>query len=477
MATDPSSAGLHAIAVKIAAAEASGQPSGPTPLPLGYEPRSQDICCGRGKRNWTHSGNVWFRNLIQANVDRYMQAPSKTDKTAVVISVVEQVRGEGAFFVKQDEDSGRWYDIGDTQAREKVGHSLRDQVTAQKRKEKEGDSTSPPRSPTPQQQITQNFLIAEQSQLASLQTNAAVAHHLLNQQTAANMMPPQMVFSLPQTAMVGMNSIGVSSELSQNIDFLYANGQPYNSLRSQPMQPHQGQQLHSTELQDLQPTPIHPQLQHQFRNMYQQPPQSNTNQKLVPPPQNPDYGYGEVDYYNDQTRKIRDDNDLMDRRRSSRESVEVLEKFGRRPSWRAMSISSTSAKGLVNDIQDLQAEFGDDIFDDYVFDRRRSSIQPFSFPTGALESRRMSAISMGSNMGDSFGDLDNTANVQFNNNFRSSIRRSSVTWMKEVQQQLQEFDKQHATETMNPSTGGYGRRASAFDMLKILQDMDYHDDD
>lgn len=460
---------LHAIAVVIAAAEAAGQPSALTPLPVGYEPRSRDVCCGRGKRNWNHEGNVWFRNLIQANVDRYIFAPTKTDKTAVVVSVVEQVRSEGAFFVKQDDDSGRWYDIGDTQAREKVGHSLRDQVTAQKKKEKEGDSLSPPRSRAPPQQA-QSFIPAQQS-------NSAVAQQLVNQQAVASLISPQMVFSLPPTAIGGINSMGMAPEISQNIDFLYGNSQPFSNMQSQQVQSHQMQQLDDEQLQDLQPTPIHPQLQHQFRNMYQQPLQPSANR--MPPPQNPDYGYGDVDYYAEQTRKTRDDHDLLDRR-SSRESIEVLEKFGRRPSWRAMSISSSSAKGLGNDMQDLQAEFGDDLFDDFVFDRRRSSIQPFSIQAGTVESRRMSAMSMGSAMGDSFGDLDSAAgilpNVQFSNNFRSSIRRSSVTWIKEVQQQLQEFDRQQAGEVAGASTGGYGRRASALDMLKVLQDMDYHDD-
>ncbi len=464
---------LHAIALAIVAGEKSGLPSVLTPLPVGYEPRSRDVCCGRGKRNWNHEGNVWFRNLIQANVDRYVQAPSKTDKTAVVISVVEQVRQEGAFFVKQDDDSGRWYDIGDIQAREKVGHSLRDQVTAQKKKEKEGDSLSPPRSRTPPPETVHSFMSSQHS-------SSSVAQHLVDQQAAANLIAPQMAFSLPPSTIGGVNSINMTDEVRQSINFLYGHSQAFTDIQSQQAPSDQLQPLNVEQLEDLQPTPIHPQLQQQFRNMYQQPPQLNAQQvNRMPPPLNPDYGYGDVDYYAEQTRKTRDDNDVVDRRRSSRESVEVLEKFGRRPSWRAMSISSSSAKGLVSDINDFQAEFGDDLFDDFVFDRRRSSIQPFSIQAGAVDARRMSAMSMGSAMGDSFGDLDSVPglmpNVQFNNNFRTSIRRSSVNWMRDVQQQFYEFDRQQASEA-GASPGGYDRRASTLDMLKVLQDMDYHDD-
>jgi hypothetical protein len=105
-------------------------------LPEGYEPTSLDICCGRGKRNWNHLGNVSFRNLIQSCSDAYMMAPTKNDKTAIVFKIVEDMRLEGCKFLKQQANTGRWLDIGDAQAREKVGHSLRDQVTAFNRQNK-----------------------------------------------------------------------------------------------------------------------------------------------------------------------------------------------------------------------------------------------------------------------------------------------------------------------------------------------------
>jgi hypothetical protein len=83
----------------------------------------------RRKKNWGHLGNVHFRNVIRINVNRYIDAPTKNDKTLVVISIVDEIRAQGGRFLK-DDLYGRWYDIGDAQARDKVGHSLRDQVTA-----------------------------------------------------------------------------------------------------------------------------------------------------------------------------------------------------------------------------------------------------------------------------------------------------------------------------------------------------------
>lgn len=89
-----------------------------TTLPPDYQPGDWDVYCGRGKCNWNHKGNIRFRNLIQSNVQRYIESPSRNDKTLVVISIVDYVRDRQGHFIKQ-EKSGEWYDIGDAQARDK----------------------------------------------------------------------------------------------------------------------------------------------------------------------------------------------------------------------------------------------------------------------------------------------------------------------------------------------------------------------
>lgn len=87
-------------------------------LPPSFVPGDWDVCCGRGKRNWNHRGNVRFRNLVQSNVQRYMDSPTRNAKTQVVVSIVDFVRDKGGHFLKQDK-SGKWYDIGDADARDK----------------------------------------------------------------------------------------------------------------------------------------------------------------------------------------------------------------------------------------------------------------------------------------------------------------------------------------------------------------------
>jgi hypothetical protein len=99
-----------------------------------YIPSDSDICCGRGKQNWNMTGNLHFRKLIRASVARYTAAPSKKEKSAVILSVVDEIRGQGGHFLKQRQHQQNgsskccWYDIGDAAARDKVSHSLRDQA-------------------------------------------------------------------------------------------------------------------------------------------------------------------------------------------------------------------------------------------------------------------------------------------------------------------------------------------------------------
>jgi hypothetical protein len=81
------------------------------PLPPDYQPTGLDVCSGRGKTNWRHNGNVHFRNLIQTVVQHYIDAPTRNDKSAIVVKIVEDMRSFGCQFLKQNRQ-GLWIDIG-----------------------------------------------------------------------------------------------------------------------------------------------------------------------------------------------------------------------------------------------------------------------------------------------------------------------------------------------------------------------------
>ena len=71
---------------------------------------------------------------MERNLERYHQARSKLDKSIIVIEIVDEIRSRAPHggFIQQrkDRSDGKkvWIEIGDTLARAKVGHALRDAV-------------------------------------------------------------------------------------------------------------------------------------------------------------------------------------------------------------------------------------------------------------------------------------------------------------------------------------------------------------
>ena len=84
-----------------------------------------DILCGRDKMSHAHSGNKRFRAMIEKHREEYQNARSRDTKTNITIRLVDHIRQQGGRFLKQDEKTGEWSDLGDSFAREKVSHALR----------------------------------------------------------------------------------------------------------------------------------------------------------------------------------------------------------------------------------------------------------------------------------------------------------------------------------------------------------------
>ena len=95
--------------------------------------RPQDIICGRDSKAFNHPGNRQFRSFIAGHLTEYNAATSRTERGIVIQQVLYMVQNElGARFVKKQQgssssDDGYSYvEISAKEAREKVGHSLRD---------------------------------------------------------------------------------------------------------------------------------------------------------------------------------------------------------------------------------------------------------------------------------------------------------------------------------------------------------------
>ena len=108
------------------------QTSGNRQLPVGYIPSKYDVICGRGKDCFNHIGNRRFRVTIAINLKTYLEAKNKIDKSMVVNAIVDQVREASpqGGFVKLDRQTGTWYALDADGSREKVGHAMRDAISA-----------------------------------------------------------------------------------------------------------------------------------------------------------------------------------------------------------------------------------------------------------------------------------------------------------------------------------------------------------
>ena len=106
-----------------------------TPLTNDYALGVYDVICAKGRVAKGHSGNQFYRQLIQQVLPSYSDACSKFEKSMIVSEVIDEIRSRsrsnscGVGFVKNI--SGTYYEVSDHYAREKVGQSLRDGLCGQ----------------------------------------------------------------------------------------------------------------------------------------------------------------------------------------------------------------------------------------------------------------------------------------------------------------------------------------------------------
>ena len=113
-------------------ATVAAKPSAGKFLPPDFQPSNYDVICGRGKGCSSWIGNRRFRVTIAMNKERYIQAPTKVDKSLVVDQIVKTIKAASpdGGFIRKDAETGRWCKISTQQARDKVGHAMRDAVQA-----------------------------------------------------------------------------------------------------------------------------------------------------------------------------------------------------------------------------------------------------------------------------------------------------------------------------------------------------------
>lgn len=96
-------------------------------LPKDFEPSEMDVVIGRGKKARIHAGNNRLRRLIEFMIPEYTAAGSnKDEKSYIIKEIVLQIRKSSpdGGFVKFDKSKGRWFEVGDFLAREKISQTV-----------------------------------------------------------------------------------------------------------------------------------------------------------------------------------------------------------------------------------------------------------------------------------------------------------------------------------------------------------------
>jgi len=99
-----------------------------SPLLFDFEPSKNSVIIGRTKKCYTSVGNLRLRDICLMRLPAYSKCKKKKDKSQVVSDIMQLVREscpEGGAFIKKDA-SGRWHEVRDVIARERVASIFRD---------------------------------------------------------------------------------------------------------------------------------------------------------------------------------------------------------------------------------------------------------------------------------------------------------------------------------------------------------------
>ena len=94
-------------------------------LPAGFVPGPSYVICAKGKQAKQHPANRLLKCLVQSHLDEYDECPSKLERSFVVSKIIKLIRQEGGFVRSI---AGKWCDVGDRNAREKIGQAFRDSL-------------------------------------------------------------------------------------------------------------------------------------------------------------------------------------------------------------------------------------------------------------------------------------------------------------------------------------------------------------
>lgn len=122
-------------------------------------PKDNDILSGRGAGVNLHSGNIFFRKLIKENKPTYVKADPGGKKR--MIKRIVAVAMKHGRFLKENQESGLWFEISRDEVRKKTGQALRENAPTIKRIHKEKEATMKRKFAISQLASITNFLPSE----------------------------------------------------------------------------------------------------------------------------------------------------------------------------------------------------------------------------------------------------------------------------------------------------------------------------
>lgn len=122
--------GLYKILNETMANEPQGQSAQQQDLKqdLLVDPLPSDVMLGRGRAFLRHPGNQRLNTVVQKNMDRYLKARNRNEKTLITVEIVQIVQTYGtppARFLRYKAKTRGWYEVDDEEARVKVSHTVR----------------------------------------------------------------------------------------------------------------------------------------------------------------------------------------------------------------------------------------------------------------------------------------------------------------------------------------------------------------
>lgn len=108
------------------------------PLRNVKEPHDNDVMYGKGGKTNHHPGNKRYRKMVEDRKLEYVNS-KRLDKPLVALEIIRLWRAQipSGRFLKLDDKTGLWNDVGDKKAREKTSQALREKAPLIRKQQEE----------------------------------------------------------------------------------------------------------------------------------------------------------------------------------------------------------------------------------------------------------------------------------------------------------------------------------------------------